>query len=99
MRSFIATTYSIERLVASGDKSTYSALGTGEGHFRPLDEKASQINNLQIGTGFKLTVEGIADIRANDRLTIGSDVFEVQGVKYEAFGSHDFKEVILEKKK
>lgn len=99
MRSFIETTYVIERLTASGDKSTFSALGSGDGHFRPLDDKTTQINGLQVGTAFKLTVEGEADILPADRLTIASETFEVQGVKHESFGSFDYKEVILIRKK
>lgn len=99
MRSFITTTYISERLVTSGDKKSYSALGSGEGHFRPLDDKSSQINNLQIGTAFKLTVDGTDDIRVTDRLTIASEPYEVQGVRTENFGSFDHKEVILIRKR
>lgn len=99
MRSFIETTYVIQRLVATGDKKQYTALGSGEGHFRPLDDKTTSINGLQVGNAFKITVEGDTDVAPSDRMIIATETYEVQGVKRETFGSQDFREVILIRKK
>lgn len=88
-----------KRLVYTGDKSSYTShTASGVGYFRQLDDSASALNQIQIGTGFKLIVEGSDDIIATDKIEIENVEYEVKGVKLEEFGSISIKELLLTKK-
>lgn len=98
MRSLINKTFTSTRLTQTGKKSAYGASTSGECHFRQMDEQTSSINQIQYGLGFKMTVEGSADILVSDIVTIDSIEYAVQGVKKEAMGSLEYTEVVLIKK-
>ncbi|MEI7890918.1 MAG: hypothetical protein WCI36_03020 [bacterium] len=100
MRSFATVEYSTKRLTQDGNKSDYVATSVvGSGHLRQLDDRASSLNNIQYGEGFKLTIDLNQDVAVTDRVIIGADEFEVRGVKSENMGSLSFKELLLVKSK
>lgn len=99
MRTFMDTAFIIKRLVQSGSKSTYAEIDSGVGHFRQLDDRTSEINSIQYGEGWKMTVDEDTNVIVTDRIEIGSDVYEVRGKRTESFGSLSFYELLLVKKK
>ncbi len=100
MRSFATTNYTTKRLTQDGNKSDYIPTNiNGAGHLRQLDDRASSLNNIQYGEGFKLTVDISQDVAVTDKVIIGTDEFEVRGVKQENMGSLSFKELLLVKSK
>jgi len=99
MRSFLGTEFTTQRLVQAGNKSSYGEHISGEGHLRQLDEKTASINNIQIGEGWKLIVEGDTDIVTTDKVIINEESYEVRGTRRETFKSLDYLEVLLVKKK
>lgn len=99
MRSFQTLYFTTKRLLQSDKKSLYIDNSSGYGHLKQLDERTSQLNNLQYGEGYSLMVEGDIDIIVTDRVTIDSVDYEVKGVKYDSFSSIDIKTVLLNKKK
>jgi len=97
--SFLTTEFSTQRLQQTANKSKPVAyITSGVGHLRQLDDRTSEINSIQLGLGFKLTVSGDVDIVATDKVTIAGNIYEVRGVKSENFGSLDYKEIIMVKK-
>lgn len=97
--SFFTKAWTSKRLVQNGSKSSLTAQGSGIGHFRQMDEKSQQINQIQIGEGYTLTVEGAADIVTTDRITVDGQDYDVQGIKRETLGSIDVKQCVLVRNK
>lgn len=89
-----------ERLSYVDNKGTYSThTESGIGYLRQLDAEASKLNEIQVGEGFRLVIEGNKDIVATDKIIIDSTEYEVKGVKRNKLGSIDIKELLLTKKK
>ena len=84
---FFDTPFTTQRLLRTGDKSAYAESGSGIGHLRQLDDRVSQVNNLAFGEGWELTVDGDTDAVVTDRVTIGSEKYEVRGIKSENFNA------------
>lgn len=99
MRSFQTLYFTTQRLFQNESKSIYLENSYGYGHLRQLDEKTSQLNNIQYGEGYSLMVEGDVDIITGDRVFVDSVAYEVKGVKYDSFSSIDIKTALLNKKK
>ena len=100
MRSFSTISYTTKRLTQDGNKSDYVLTSvSGSGHLRQLDDRSSSLNNIQYGEGFKLTVDLNQNVAVTDKVIIGTDEFEVRGVKQENMGSLSFKELLLVKSK
>jgi len=100
MRSFETVEYSTKRLTQDGNKSDYSSTSVvGSGHLRQLDDRTASLNSIQYGEGWKLTIELEKDVVTTDRIVIGTDEFEVRGIKQENMGSLSFKELLLIKNK
>lgn len=71
---------SIKRQVYTGNKSTYSNIGSTSCYLRPLTEEQSSMNGIQYGLGFSAIFETSADVREGDRITIESVEYTVRGV-------------------
>lgn len=100
MKSFSTIGYTTKRLTQSGNKSDYVLTSiSGFGHLRQLDDRTASLNSIQYGEGWKLTIEFNEDVVVTDKVIIGSDEFEVRGVKQESMGSLSFKELLLVKSK
>lgn len=100
MKSFATVNFTTKRLSQSGNKSDYVLTSvSGSGHLRQLDDRTSSLNNIQYGEGWKFTIEFGKDVAVTDKVMIGSDEFEVRGVKQENMGSLSFKELLLVKSK
>lgn len=74
------TISAISRQVYTGNKSTFTSVGTGTGYLRPLSEEKSAVNGMQFGNGFQLITEVSLDIRIGDKLTINSVDYTVRGM-------------------
>lgn len=70
----------IKRQVYTGNKSTYTSVGTATGYLRPLTEEQSSLNGIQFGQGYQLITEAGVDIRTGDKVTINSIDYTVRGV-------------------
>jgi hypothetical protein len=70
----------IKRQVYTGNKSTFTSVGTATGYLRPLTEEQSSLNGIQFGQGYQLVTEVGVDIRTGDKLTINSIDYTVRGV-------------------
>ena len=94
-------TWTSERLdYAGSDKGTYyTHTESGIGHLSQLDDRVSDLNNIQIGEGYKLIIDGNKDIMPTDKIIIDSTSYEVRGVKHNEMGSINIKELLLIKKK
>lgn len=99
MRSFETITFTTERLLQNGSKSTYIANASGTGHIRQLDDRTANLNSIQFGEGYNMYVEGDVDVEETDRVTADGRVYEVRGVKRETLGSIDVKTLLLVRKK
>lgn len=100
MKSFQTLRYTTKRLTQDGNKSDYVATNVGgSGHLRQLDDRTASLNNIQYGEGFKFTIDLSQDVAVTDKVLIGTDEFEVRGVKQENTGSFSFKELLLVKSK
>lgn len=96
MKSFATSSYTTKRLTQSGNKSDYVLTSvSGFGHLRQLDDRTASLNSIQYGEGWKLTIEIGKDVAVTDKVLIGTDEFEVRGVKQESMGSLSFKELLL----
>lgn len=95
--SFFTTDYTTERLVQSGNKSSYSASISGKGHFTQASDEATAINQLQLGDLYLLYVEASKDIIVTDRVTIGGFTYSIKGVKNSVLGSLSVKKLQLVK--
>lgn len=97
--AFFNTAFTAERLLQNGSKSVYVASGSGIGHLRQTDDRVSQINNLAFGEGWEMLVDGSTDVVTTDRVTVGTDKYEVRGVKEESFNAISVKRILMVKKK
>jgi hypothetical protein len=81
----------------SSSKATYATVSGASfsGALTPLDDKM-QITLGLAGKGFSFVTEGAADIKANDRLVIGSQEYIVQGVsRYSQAGIDILKAILI----
>lgn len=89
---------SVTRLSAySGSKSTYATVGDVEGNFEPISPSMEAIAEGAISQSYQFICDIDSDIRANDRLTIDSEVYGVKGVSKFRQGSVEFLRCIMEK--
>lgn len=95
MRAFFTKEFSTKRLVRTGNKQSWSTHVTGLGHFKPLNEEASALNDVQFGKGFELITEEEFDIGVTDKVIIDTVTYEVNGVTPYNFGGVSFKKAIL----
>lgn len=70
----------IKRQVYTGNKSTYTSVGTATGYLRPLSAEQSAVNGMQYGQGYQLITETGVDIRVGDKVTIGGSDYTVRGL-------------------
>jgi len=95
MRGFATTEYATKRLVKTGNKSTWQTNAQGFGHFRPMTDEASAINEIQIGKGFELTVDVDIDIDVTDKVIIDGEEYQVNGVQDHKFQGVEFRKAIM----
>lgn len=75
------TVSTIQRQVYTGNKSTYTSVGSSfSAYLRPLGEEASASNGIQFGYGFNLITPIGTDIKEGDKVTIDSIDYTVRGV-------------------
>jgi len=95
MRGNFTTPYTTKRLTIASGKSTYSALGSGEGFFKTMGDEMAMLNNIQAGQGFLMDTDGDADILPTDRVTVNSVDYDVKGVSAHEMRGLSYKKVIL----
>lgn len=95
MRGFQTTEYTAKHLVKTGNKSTWETYASGFGHFRPMTDEASAINEIQIGKGFELTVETDISLDVTDKVIIDSTEYQVNGIQVHKYEGIAFKKAIL----
>ena len=88
---------SISRMTRTGDKQAYGASGTGFAYIKPMTEEQSSVNGQQYGQGFILLCDADTDIRESDKITSGSDVYQVRGISTSNRGPHKFIKAVMVK--
>ncbi len=97
MHSFLTKSFSINRLTQSGNKSSWSSVGSGKGFLKPMDDKQLSINGYQYGQGYVLLTRSNVDIQTTDKVVVDSQEYDVAGVGSYQLGSINFKKIILVK--
>lgn len=97
MRHLFTTTATVNRLSYTGDKSTYSSVGTVDGYLEPIDPNmtGAAVAGIQ-AQSHTFKCDGSSDILATDRLTIASQDYAVAGIRRYIVGSLDLLDVALE---
>lgn len=85
------------RMTRTGDKLSYSALGSGFAYIKPMSEEQASVNGHQYGLGFILLCDKDTDIKESDRVTSNGDTYTVRGVAVHSRGPHQFIKAILVK--
>lgn len=93
--AFFTDKFETKRLVKTGNKSSWSVFSSGFGHFRPMSEEASALNEIQAGKGFDLSVDNKVDITPTDKVIIEGTQYDVKGVKTLKFQGIEYKKVSL----
>jgi len=92
---FFDKKFETKRLVKAGNKSSWTVFTNGFGHFKPMSEEASALNEIQLGKGFELSVPIKIDITATDKVIVDGVQYDVGGVKNLEFQGITYKKVSL----
>ncbi len=92
---FFDKKFETKRLVKTGSKSSWTTHTTGFGHFKPMSDEASAMNEIQLGKGYELSVPEEIDITATDKVIVDSLQYDVGGVKFLKFQGISYKKVSL----
>lgn len=89
------TISAIKRQSYTGNKSTFSTVGTGTCYLRPLSEEQASNNNLQFGRAFALIMETTLDVQEGDKVTIDAVEYTVRGVaNFDYNGATKYKRAV-----
>lgn len=91
------TTFSVERMSWSGDSSALVSQGTFKGHLQQARPEQSEAIGLRWTITFTIWCAIDADVKMQDRLTVGSDVYSVRAVQTNNVGVNKHLELIVEK--
>lgn len=77
--------------------SSFGNISIIRGHFRPLNESESAINNIQMSKGFMLMTDLASNIQTGDKIEIEGKEYNVQAMTEikRAIGTLRYKRCIL----
>jgi len=101
--NFYKTTFTVSRSSIVSDTSIdgFSFIGSYAGLIRQITDKTKLYNRDDFGNEFNLWCGFGTPIKANDRVTVGSDIYSCVGVQdFEDLedGGDSHKQIILSKK-
>ena len=97
LREQFAVTYTLERLVQTGNKETYTSFGgTLTGHLQPASGEMIALTDGDFSKSFALFVDQDQDILVGDRITIDGDLYFVNELKDFNIGSLKHKQLVIQ---
>lgn len=100
LRTQYSVTATVKRLVATGNKTTYTTVATIKGHKQPLSDTFIALAAGNFSKSFSFYVAVDANAVEGDQLTIGSEIYYVRAERKFDIGSaaQQHKELMIELK-
>ncbi len=99
IETYYTTTFSVERMAYTGDKSALSTVGTFVGHLQQaiIDTVEFYANRFTITHSVWCATS--TDVQVGDVLTVGSDVYTVRALQKNLVGNNEHYELAVEQSK
>ena len=87
---------SVERMVTTGSKYIYGALGSTKCFVQPIDAETAELYAVTFTKSSVAFLPIDADVKTSDRMIVSGTTYGVKGVMSRPYGSLKHKKAILE---
>jgi len=93
---FYNKTFTIKRMVWTGNVSAESSTGSFSGHIQQARPEVAQQLSMVYTKSFIVWCDESIDVQEGDTLTEGSNTYSVKAVQSNIYGENQHKELIVE---
>jgi len=94
---FFTTTFTVTRMIWSGDSSAEASQGTFSGHIQQAEPELAQSLGYAFTRTFKVWCAVDTDVEDGDTLTVGNNTYSVRANKVLQVGENQHLQLIIEK--